>query len=132
MMRTWKPILILIALMLSLVLAACAGSSDGDPAKTVEQYLQAKVKADEQGIRSLLCSELEANAFQEINAFTSVSGAHIEGMKCQWIEGTDVVECEGNIVATYGTEKTEFPLTAYRVVKEDGEWKWCGETALSQ
>ncbi len=116
---------------LTLLLAACANSS-GDPAQTVEKYLQAKVEGNEQVIRSLLCSEMEANAFQEINAFTSVSGAHIEGMACRWQEGTDVVECEGKIVATYGAEETEFPLTAYRVVQEDGEWKWCGETALKQ
>lgn len=132
MTTTWKTLLILAALALALTLAACAGGSGDDPAKTVERYLQAKVEGDEQVVRSLLCSEMEANAFQEINAFTSVSGAHIEGMKCQWKEGADVVACEGKIVATYGAEETEFPLTAYRVVKEDGEWKWCGETALTQ
>ena len=34
---------------------------------------------------------------------------------------------DGRIVALYGTEETEFPLVSYRVVEEDGEWKWCGE-----
>ncbi len=129
MMTRWKSLLLLIVLALAFMLAACAGGGGGDPAQTVERYLQAKVKGDEQTVRSLLCSEMEANAFQEVNAFTSVSGAHIEGMSCQWIEGSDVVTCEGKIVATYGAEETEFPLAAYRVVKEDGEWKWCGETA---
>ena len=33
----------------------------------------------------------------------------------------------GKIVALYGAQQTEFPLTTYRVVQEDGEWKWCGE-----
>ncbi len=132
-MTIWKTtILLALALGLMFVLAACAGGSAGDPAQTVEKYLQAKVEANEQVIRSLLCSEMEANAFQEINAFTSVTGAHIEGMACQWHEGMDVVTCEGKIVATYGTEETEFPLTAYRVVQEDGEWKWCGETTPPQ
>ena len=116
----------LLALTLILLLAACSNSG-GDPAKTVERYLEAKVQGDEQVIRSLLCSELEANAFQEINAFTSVSGARIEGMHCQRIDDSDIVQCQGKIVATYGSEDTEFPLSTYRVVQEDGEWKWCGE-----
>ena len=120
--RFLLPIILLVLLV---VLAAC--SSAGDPAKVVEQYLQAKISADEQGVRSLLCSEMEASAFQEVNAFTSVSGAHIEGLQCQKADDSDVVQCQGKIVALYGTESTEFPLASYRVVKEDGEWKWCGE-----
>jgi hypothetical protein len=48
-------------------------------------------------------------------------------MKCQRLDDSDIVQCDGKIVATYGTEDTEFPLTSYRVVQEDGEWKWCGE-----
>ena len=119
-------IFILLVAALAILLAACSNGG-GDPAKTVEQYLQAKVEGNEKVIRQLLCSEKEADAFQEINAFTSVSGAHIEDMKCQRVDDSDIVQCEGKIVATYGKEDTEFPLTAYRVVQEDGEWKWCGE-----
>ncbi len=123
-----KRILFLILLMAALAVLLSACSNDGgDPAKTVEQYLQAKVEGNEKAIRQLLCSEKEADAFQEINAFTSVSGAHIEGMNCQRVDDSDIVKCDGKIVATYGKEDTEFPLTAYRVVQEDGEWKWCGE-----
>jgi hypothetical protein len=118
--------LALLIVSFTIVLTACSNSG-GDPAKTVEQYLQAKVEGNEQVIRQLLCTEKEADAFQEINAFTSVSGAHIEGMKCQRLDDSDVVKCDGKIVATYGKEDTEFPLTSYRVVQEDGEWKWCGE-----
>ena len=124
-----KRLLILLLLIASLavLVAACSNGGGGDPAKTVEDYLQAKVVGNEKVVRSLLCSEMEADAFQQVNAFTSVSGAHIEDMKCQRVDDTDVVKCDGKIVATYGTEDTEFPLTAYRVVQEDGEWKWCGE-----
>jgi hypothetical protein len=127
-MKRILPLLALLILALPL-LAACSNGG-GDPAETVERYLQAKVEGDEQVIRSLLCSELEANAFQEINAFTSVSGARIEGMTCTRVDDTDIVQCQGKIVATYGTEETEFPLSSYRVVQEDGEWKWCGEAPL--
>jgi hypothetical protein len=48
-------------------------------------------------------------------------------MACVFEEATSTVRCDGTIVALYGTEETEFPLTAYRVVQEDGEWRWCGE-----
>ena len=125
-----KKQLLLISLFLFsllLILSSCQGGAD--PARAVEKYLQAKVKGDEQVIRSLLCAQKEGDAFLEINAFTSVSGAHIEGMHCQQVDDSDVVKCDGRIVAIYGSEETEFPLTSYRVVQEDGEWKWCGEAA---
>ncbi|MBE2220661.1 MAG: hypothetical protein IAF02_03925 [Anaerolineae bacterium] len=117
----------LLCLLLTLLLAACGSSSASDPAQTVEAYLQAKADGDATTIQQLLCSEMEGVLERESRAFESVSGVHIEGMACT-DEGSGKVSCTGKIVATYGTEDTEFPLTAYRVVQEDGEWKWCGES----
>jgi hypothetical protein len=48
-------------------------------------------------------------------------------MQCTSLDGSKV-KCDGKITAQYGNEKNEFPLVTYRVVQEDGEWKWCGET----
>lgn len=118
--------LILPILFLILILAACGGGTAGNPAQTVENYLQAKADGDAETIQQLLCSEMEWVLERESRAFESVSGVHIEGMTCT-DEGSGKVSCTGAIVATYGTEDTEFPLTAYRVVQEDGEWRWCGE-----
>lgn len=109
------------------VLAACAVSGAADPARTVEKYIQAKIKGDAATMRGLLCSEMEAQLRQEANTFTGVTGVSLEGMSCTR-DGASTVRCQGRIVALYGTEKNEFPLVAYRVVQEDGEWKWCGET----
>ena len=53
----------------------------------------------------------------------------IEDMACTSTEGSDIVQCTGQIVANYGAEDTSFPLSSYRVVQEDGEWKWCGEAS---
>ena len=122
--------LVFLSLCLFL-LAGCGGGSAGDPAKTVEKYLTAKVSSDGDTVRSLLCSAMEADKDREASAFSSVTGAKIEDMECNRNGDSDSVTCTGKIVAVYGTEATEFPLSSYKVVQEDGEWKWCGESAAS-
>lgn len=122
--------LTLLLMLLTVLAAACGGSSSsggGDPAKTVERYLTAKVGRDAETVRALLCSEMESVLERETRAFDSVSDARIEGMACTAEGDGTTVRCTGTIVASYGTENTEFQLTAYRVVEEDGEYKWCGE-----
>jgi hypothetical protein len=112
---------------LALTLAACTGDG-GDQVAVVQNYLQAKVEGDTDTIRSLLCAEMEAVLERETRTFESVSGVTIEDMSCQLEAGSEgTVRCQGKIIALYGTEQTEFPLTSYRVVEEDGQWKWCGE-----
>jgi hypothetical protein len=121
----------LAALVLALLVgaAACGGNAGaGDPAQTVERYLQAKVESDREALASLLCSEMEGVLEREARTFDSVSGVRLDGMSCTQDGDSSTVRCTGRILATYGTEETEFPLVAYRVVQEDGEWKWCGET----
>jgi hypothetical protein len=115
------------------VLAACGGGGGaGDPGKTTESYLQAKIAGEESAIRGLLCAEMETVLDREVNAFASVTGVELVDMACTRDaassgEGEAVVTCAGKIVAQYGTENTEFPLASYRLVQEDSEWKWCGE-----
>ena len=108
-------------------LTACASETD-NPAEVVERYLQAKVEGDRDTLRETLCLEMEASLEMEAQSFASVTDVTIEGLECSRIGDTDAVQCSGEIVAVYGTEDTSFPLTTYRVVQEDGEWKWCGET----
>jgi hypothetical protein len=111
------------------VLVACQAAPAPDPARSVEAYLRAKVERNAEAVRRLLCSELESQYDIEVTTFEGVSNARIEGMACARSGATDVVQCTGKIVADYGAEDNEFPLTAYRVTLEDGEWKWCGEDA---
>ena len=111
--------------LLAIFLVACADASD--PAENVEEYIQAKVEGDAVQIRALLCSEMESLLERESRTFESVSGVSIEGMDCQREGESNVIRCQGKIVALYGTEETEFPLVSYKVVGEDGQWKWCGE-----
>lgn len=124
-----KQMLLGLSLLLVMVLAVACGSDAGagDPAQTVERYLQAKVESDAETLSGLLCSEMEAVLEREIRTFDSVSGVRLDGMSCTQDGESTTVRCTGRILATYGAEETEFPLVAYRVVQEDGEWKWCGE-----
>lgn len=115
----------MLILVPGLLLAGCGYRND--PAKVVEHYLSAKVAQDEDTLRSLLCSEMEGSYEMELESFASATDATIVDMVCSLREGTKVVDCTGKIVASYGGEADEFPLSLYRVVEEEGGWKWCGE-----
>ena len=120
--QTIYKIFALISFML--LATACTAA---DPAPIVEQYIQAKANGDEQGIRALICSEMEASIPLETLTFQGIEGVEVAEMSCQQRNNSDVVECTGHITALYGSEVSEFPLTNYKVVQEDAEWKWCGE-----
>jgi hypothetical protein len=109
------------------ILAGACSSGSGDPVKTVQDYLQAKIKGDKDTMSGLICSDMEKDLAREAASFSSVTDAQIQDMSCTF-DGS-VVRCTGKIVAQYGTEQNEFPLTSYKVVQEDGEWKWCGESS---
>ena len=117
----------LILISLLFIVTACA--SDGnvsDPAETVIQYMQAKVDGDKETLSTLLCAEMESILTRESQSFATVD-AVLEDATCQRDDDSETVTCTGAIVADYGGEDTEFPLTSYRVIQEDGMWKWCGE-----
>lgn len=120
-----KLCILVIVVVMSLV--ACNSTGANNSASVVEDYLQAKVSSDEANITSLICSELESEINREVASFANVD-ASIENMACTVNDGDETVTCTGEIIATYGTEDREFPLSTYRVVQEDGEWRWCGES----
>ena len=120
---------LLLLTTLLILLVACSSSSSGDPVQSVEKYMQAKAEGDADTIRQLLCTEMEGVLERESRTFESVSDVRVEGMACQRVGDSAVVSCTGKIVATYGSEDTEFPLASYRVVEEDREWKWSCESA---
>jgi hypothetical protein len=117
-----------IAACIAALFAIAGCGVQSDPARNVETYLTARANRDEPTIRRLLCAALEPQVDQEISTFEGVSGVKIEGMSCRRDGNTNRVVCTGKIIAVYGAEKNEFPLGAYRIAQEDGEWKWCGET----
>jgi hypothetical protein len=117
-----------VLLVMSFLLAACSAAPPASPAQAVERYLQAKVAGDGETLRQLLCVEMEADWEREMHTFETISDVSLVGLACQQRGDDPVVDCQGKIVASYGSEQSEFPLGAYRVVQEAGEWKWCGET----
>ncbi len=122
----------LIKLIIMVILLASCGNNgsstanNSDAGKMVEQYLQAKIDSKRDTLRDLLCSAQEANLDREAQSFSGVK-AHLENATCQKDANTNTVTCSGAIVAEYNGENTNFPLTKYNVVQEDGQWKWCGE-----
>lgn len=121
-----KKIVVLALIILAAGGLAACNAGQGDPVETVENYLDAKVQGDAGVIAGLLCAEMESLIERESRTFSGVSDVTLENMSCTF-DGEGLVTCDGRIVALYGTEETDFPLTSYRVVQEDGEWKWCGE-----
>jgi hypothetical protein len=121
-----KKTILLGLLILAVGLLAACNAGEGDPVETVETYLDAKVKGDAGVISSLICTDMESFIERESRTFSSVSDVSLENMSCTF-DGDSRVNCDGRIVALYGTEEVDFPLTSYRVIQEDGEWKWCGE-----
>lgn len=121
-----KKTILLGLLMLAIGMLVACNAGEGDPVETVETYLDAKVKGDAGVISSLICAEMESLIERESRTFSSVSDVSLENMSCTF-DGDSRVTCDGRIVALYGTEEVDFPLTSYRVIQEDGEWKWCGE-----
>lgn len=120
--------LIPVLAMVALITGCSSDSANGDPAPIVEQYLQAKVEANRDKLRDLLCAEQEVNLDREAQSFSSVK-AKLENVSCQRDGDADTVTCTGAIIADYNGENTPFPLGKYKVTLEDGQWKWCGETS---
>jgi hypothetical protein len=123
-----KILLVLTSAITLLLLISCKGKDRNNPQAVVEDYLQAKIDRDAETIQKLLCSDMENYLEREMHTFETVSDARIENLNCSWDEAKSTVRCQGKIVASYGSEQTEFPLKAYHVIQEDGQWKWCGES----
>jgi hypothetical protein len=116
--------------LLALTLAACAESVSAPDA--IESYLKAKIAADEGQLAGLSCAAWEAQAALEAAPFRAVK-AQLDDLACRE-NGQDgdatLVTCEGVLVITYRGEaprQQNLAGTTYRVVKEDGAWKMCGQ-----
>jgi len=130
-MKYWLQYLIPLALLVTLILAACSsGNGAQDAAAVVEEYLQAQVNKDANGMVNLSCSAWEEGALLEYESLAALT-VSLEDMACQvkaQDEQSAQVACDGKMAFNYGTEVLEVSLAdkTYRVVFEGGDWRMCG------
>ncbi len=116
-------------IIFSLILSACANKSSAPDA--VENYLKAKITSDAEKLVNLSCKDWEAQALLDAAPFESVD-ATFEGMSCKEAGKEDkftLVTCEGILSFEYQGELRQQNLNevSYLAIKENGEWKMCGE-----
>jgi hypothetical protein len=126
-----KDILI-IGLLMILLLTSCRGpeSDSSSPAKVVEAYLTALVNKDNSSLSTLSCSDWEANALMELDSLQAVE-VRLDGLTCKDAGSSaefSLVNCQGNIVATYNGEDQNIDLSTrnYQVVNQGNEFLVCG------
>ncbi|HSL27684.1 MAG TPA: hypothetical protein VK900_00680 [Anaerolineales bacterium] len=128
-MHKYFPIVVII-LIATFILPACASGSDDAPVRAVENYLNALVEKDADRLSTLSCGEWEDDALLEMDSFQAVD-VRLEGLACEQTgtdDATALVLCNGNIIATYDNEDQELDLSTrtYQVVEEGGDWLVCG------
>lgn len=117
-----------ILAFLSLTVTAC--TQQGLAEDAIEAYLNALVSKDVIRAVNKSCLDWEEGAHAEASSFEAVI-VRLDGLACNPIRVSGeqtLVECEGKIVANYGGEDQDIPLSGrtYIAVLEDGEWKMCG------
>ena len=116
-------------LAFALILSACGQPNNG-PVGAVENYLTALVNKDASRLSALSCATWEPSAQMELDSFQGVA-TRLDGLSCK-AAGTDgdtaLVNCQGNILATYNGEDQEFDLSVrtYQVLNQGGEFLVCG------
>ncbi len=131
-----KQLFILILLVLGIITACDQATTPAN--EVVLSYLQSLVEGDADSLRSLSCASLESGAIARASSFASVD-ASVEDAVCT-VDGTDGdftrVTCTGDILFVYGTGEDaveeRLPLTSYRTIQENGEWRFCGEAETSE
>ena len=126
-----RKLFLILSLLLTtnLLLTACAPKIAA-PAQAVEDYLAALVEKDAERLPTLVCGDWEADALIELDSFQAVT-ARLEDVSCE-LSGSDgdtaLVNCTGNIVASYNNEdqKLDLSVRTYQVVQEGGDWLVCG------
>jgi hypothetical protein len=118
---------ILVIGAVAVFLAACA--QQDDPADVVVSYFTAAVDSQADTMRDLSCAAWEREANRQAQSFRTVR-SELRGAACR-VSGEDgeftLVTCDGAVVMDYDGELREFPLDRYRIVREAGAWRFCGE-----
>jgi hypothetical protein len=125
-----KLLIFLLVAITATLLTACSSSNSDAPAKAVEAYLNALVAKDADLLPTLVCGDWEDDALIELDSFQAVE-VRLDNAACTQTGSdgdTALVDCTGNIIATYNEENQELDLSVrtYQVVEEGGDWLVCG------
>jgi hypothetical protein len=125
-----KILMFLLVAIIATFVTACSSANSDASAQAVESYLNALVAKDADRLPTLVCGDWEEDAFIELDSFQAVT-ARLDNVTCTQT-GTDgdtaLVDCTGNIIATYNDEDQELDLSVrtYQVVQQGGDWLVCG------
>lgn len=119
--------------LFSLLLSACGAgnTSSTDPAaRAVEQYLAALAEKNADRLSALSCAAWETDAMMELDSIQAVQ-TRLEGLQCKTTGqdgATRLVQCQGKLIATYGTEDQaiDLSLRTYQVVQQGSDYLVCG------
>ncbi len=122
--------LILLIIVTTLSLTACSASGQSGAVGAVQSYYQAIIAQNADQLKNVTCPTFQDTAQTELDSFQGVK-TELQGFSCQEAgkEGSStLVKCAGKIVATYGSEKMDFPLDTrmHKVQNVNGSWKVCG------
>ena len=112
------------------VVAQPVEANTDEAAATVGAFLEALVNKDADTLSTLACADWEDGALRELDSFQAVD-TRLNELACQ-VTGTEgetvLVVCQGQIIATYNNEDSNFELGArtYLIEQEGGEWRVCG------
>jgi hypothetical protein len=122
---------IFLILAAALLFAGCSASgSTSGAVGAVDRYYQAIIAQNADQLKSVTCAEFLETAQVEFDSFMGVK-TELQGFSCQEAgkEGSaSLVKCSGKIVATYGSDKMDFPIgdRVHNVQEQNGSWKVCG------
>ena len=121
--------ILLAAAAVSLALAGCSGAKSG-AVGAVQAYYQAILSQNAAQLKSVTCPDFQATAQTELDSFQGVK-TELQGFSCKETGqqgAATLVKCDGKIVATYGSDKMDFPLAdrVHQVQNQGGVWKVCG------
>jgi hypothetical protein len=127
MEKSSRPILLII--LLTFYLAACAGAAD-QPASVVQAYLKALAAKDTSQISVLTCASWESQAQLELDSLQAVD-AQLQGVRCATTGKSgdkSLVTCQGKLVTTYNGENQDIDLSlrTYEVIDQNGDYLVCG------
>jgi ABC-type phosphate/phosphonate transport system substrate-binding protein len=125
-----KIFIVLLVAITAALITACSSSNSDAPAQAVEAYLNALVAKDENLLPTLVCGDWEDDALIELDSFQAVE-VRLDNAACTQTGSdgdTALVDCTGNIIATYNDEDQELDLSVrtYQVVQQGGDWLVCG------